>query len=64
MANTAPQKQNSATESNDPLWERALLVINELAPVTRRDDWWKTDAPRQIIAEAMQEAILERLESG
>ena len=28
----------------------ALLLINELAPMTRRDDWWATDGPYEIIA--------------
>jgi hypothetical protein len=31
------------------LSDRALKLINELAPVTRRDDWWSTDGPREII---------------
>lgn len=25
-------------------------IINELAPLTRRDEWWQTDGPYQIIA--------------
>lgn len=30
--------------------ERCLKLIDELAPVTRRDEWWATDGPYEIIA--------------
>lgn len=25
-------------------------IINDLAPVTRRDEWWTTDGPYEILA--------------
>lgn len=27
----------------------AMCIINAMAPVTRRDDWWSTDGPYEII---------------
>ena len=42
---------------HDPvLWEVALQIINQLAPLTRRDDWWVTEGPREIIYEALVRA--------
>lgn len=31
-------------------YQLALDIINALAPVTRRDEWWGTDGPKEIIA--------------
>jgi len=31
------------------LRDRAMKLMNELAPVTRRDEWWSTDGPYEII---------------
>lgn len=27
----------------------ARTIINELAPITRRDEWWSTEGPYEII---------------
>jgi hypothetical protein len=35
----------------------ATEIINELAPVTRRDEWWATDGPYEIIAKHVANAI-------
>jgi hypothetical protein len=29
---------------------RIRNIINDLGPVTRRDEWWATDGPYEIIA--------------
>jgi len=31
-------------------WFRIAQIINDLAPVTRRDDWWTTEGPYEILA--------------
>lgn len=30
--------------------DRVRAIINDLAPVTRRDEWWATDGPYEILA--------------
>lgn len=35
--------------------DRALKILNELAPLTRRDEWWTTDGPREIVARQLNE---------
>lgn len=32
------------------MMERVRSIINALAPTTRRDEWWETDGPYEIIA--------------
>jgi hypothetical protein len=32
----------------------ALEIINALAPLTRRDDWWKTGGPTEAIKGALK----------
>lgn len=36
-----------------PLWEAADFLINDLAPLTRRDNWWETAGPRILIFRAL-----------
>lgn len=38
------------------MYEFARELINRLAPVTRRDDWWSTDGPYEIIAQMMRDS--------
>lgn len=33
---------------------RALELLNDLAPVTRRDDWWGTEGPIEIIIQHLR----------
>lgn len=37
--------------------DRAMILINELAPCTRRDEWWSTDGPYEIIAKYIRFAV-------
>lgn len=34
-------------------YDRAMHLVNELAPNTRRDDWWAGDGPYEIIGRAL-----------
>lgn len=41
-------------EDFDAMYGKGMLVrvrniINDLAPVTRRDEWWATDGPYDVI---------------
>jgi hypothetical protein len=36
------------------LRDRAQQLINELAPTTRRDDWWASEGPYEIIMRALE----------
>ena len=38
---------------NHPFWGIADTLINDLAPGTRRDEWWRTDGPRVLIFRAL-----------
>ena len=44
----------------DGMYARALHLISELAPVSRRDSWWSTDGPMELIAEALNKAKLNK----
>lgn len=37
--------------------DRARQLINALGPVTRRDEWWATDGPYEIIAQHFAAAV-------
>mgnify|MGYP001603129946 CR=1 FL=1 len=38
---------------------RVAKLVNELAPVTRRDEWWDTEGPYDIIARHLESAMVE-----
>lgn len=37
------------------MWMKIALIINDLAPVTRRDDWWSTVGPYEAVARHLTE---------
>lgn len=50
-----PTDRTPTTEDFDLMYgagmrHRVSNIINDLAPVTRRDDWWATEGPFEIIA--------------
>ena len=36
-------------DAEQNLRDRAMKLVDELAPITRRDKWWSTEGPYEII---------------
>ncbi len=49
MAHTDRAELQKLRESFETTRDSIRRIINDLAPVTRRDEWWATEGPYEII---------------